>query len=146
MFERMTTLITGLRYVWKYSGPLNSALKHIATYPGVASSGALRAWLRPVVLDLSLLTAMTKNTIDDKVAMAAIHIIDCDQAWDAVYDLAILAHDDAKRDGVKIPLDEMNSSATENLFEIADAVPVENPAIVIAAIGLIIQLVQLLKR
>ncbi len=142
MFERLKTFFTGLRYIWKYSEPLTSFLRRLTTYPGIEYPDELRAWLRPFLLDVSLLTAMTKNTIDDKIAMAAIHIVDCDQAWESVYKLAVLA----RKNGVKIPEDAAQSDVADAFYEVADAVPVENPAIVIAAVGLIIQLIQLLRK
>jgi len=146
MLEKLKTFYTSFKYVWKYSETLTSVLKYITTFPGVEDSNLLRAWLRPVVLDISTLTSLTKNTIDDAIARTAVHIIDSDRSWDAVYSLLMLAHDNTSIDGVKIPMEEMQSNAVEVFHEVADAMPVENPAVIIAAIGLIIQLIQLLRR
>ena len=146
MFEKIKTIFTTLKYAWTYSDTLASIMKHITTFPGIENSNQLRTWLRPVVLDLSVLTSLTKNTIDDAVARTAIRIIDSDRSWDAVYSLLMLAHDNTGIGGVKIPMEEMQSNAVESFHDVADDIPVENPAVIIAAIGLIIQLIQLLRK
>ena len=121
-------------------------LRHISAYPGVDDSMTLRTWLRPVIIDLSVLTSLTKNTIDDAVARTAIRIIDSDRSWEAVYSLLMLAHDNTGFGGVKIPMEEMQSNVVEAFHDVADVVAVENPAVIIAAIGLIIQLIQLFRK
>ena len=146
MFEKLKTFFTGVKYIWNYSPTLTSILKCISTYPGVEDSEKLRSWLRPVILDLSILTSMTKNTIDDAVARTAVHIIDNDNSWNAVHSLLLLANDNSSNGGVKIPMEQMQSDTVESFYEICDTVPVENPAIIIAAVGLIIQLIQLLRK
>ncbi len=146
MMERIKTLFTSLKYAWKYSETLTSVLRHLSKFPGIEYADDLRAWLRPVVLDFSTLTSLTKNTIDDAIARTAVHIIDCDKAWAAVYSILMLARDRGSDDGVLVPMDELQNDAVDSFYEISDAVPTESPAIVIAAIGLIIQLVQLLRR
>jgi thioredoxin-like negative regulator of GroEL len=146
MFERIKTIFTTLKYAWKYSDVMTSALKCITTFPGVDESEKLRSWLRPVILDLSVLTSLTRNTIDDAVARSAIRIIDSDRSWDAVYALLMLTQENTSHGAVKIPMAEMRSDTFDSLHDIVDDVPVENPAVIIAAIGLIIQLIQLLKK
>jgi len=146
MFERIKTIFTTLKYAWSYSDTIASFLRHIAGYPGVDNSEKLRIWLRPVVVDLSMLTSLTQNTIDDAVARTAIRIIDSDRSWDAVYSLLMLTYDNTGIGGVKIPMEKMQSDTVETFYEVADDIPVENPAVIIAAIGLIIQLIQLFKR
>jgi len=146
MFEKIKTIFTTLKYAWKFSDTIASFTKHITTYPGVDDSIKLRTWLRPVILDLSVLTSLTKNTIDDAVARTAIRIIDSDRSWEAVYSLLMLVHDNTGFGGVKIPMEEMQSNAVEAFHDVADVVAVENPAVIIAAIGLIIQLILLFKK
>ena len=146
MFEKIKTIFTTLKYAWKLSDTIASFTKHITTYPGVDDSIKLRTWLRPVILDLSVLTSLTKNTIDDAVARTAIRIIDSDRSWEAVYSLLMLVHDNTGFGGVKIPMEEMQSNAVEAFHDVADVVAVENPAVIIAAIGLIIQLILLFKK
>ncbi|MCL2120277.1 MAG: hypothetical protein FWH27_17815 [Planctomycetaceae bacterium] len=146
MLEKIKTIFTTLKYAWNYSGTIASMLRHISAYPGVDDSVTLRTWLRPVIIDLSTLTSMTQNVIDDAVSRAAIRIIDSDRSWDAVYSLLMLAHDNTGIGGVKIPMDEMQTNAVKTFHEVADVMPVENPAVIIAAIGLIIQLIQLFKK
>jgi hypothetical protein len=119
----------------------------LTTYPGIDDGDKLRAWLRPVVLDISTLTSLTKNTIDDTIARTAIHIIDNDKSWLAVYSILTLAHDHGSNGAVKIPTSfEMKSKVVDAYYDISEIVQVENPAVVIAAIGLIIQLIQLLRK
>ena len=146
MFEKIKTIFTTLKYAWKYSDVMTSVLRCLTTWPGVVDSEKLRLWLRPVILDLSMLTSMTRNTIDDAVSRTAIRIIDSDKSWDAVYALLMLTQDNTTNGAVKIPMAEMQSNAFESLHEVVGDVPVENPAVIIAAIGLIIQLIQLFKK
>ncbi|MCL2119434.1 MAG: hypothetical protein FWH27_13510 [Planctomycetaceae bacterium] len=146
MFEKIKTIFTTLKYAWKYSDVMTSVLRCLTTWPGVVDSEKLRTWLRPVILDLSMLTSMTRNTIDDAVSRTAIRIIDSDKSWDAVYALLMLTQDNTSNGAVKIPMAEMRSNAFESLHEVVGDVPVENPAVIIAAIGLIIQLIQLFKK
>ena len=147
MLERIKTIFTALKYAWKYSDVMNSVLKCISTYPGYDDSVKLRTWLRPVILDLSVLTSMTKSTIDDKISLAAIHIIDNDHAWSAVHSLILLANGQAMKDGaIKVENYELRDNANETYLDIANEIQAENPAIIIAAIGLIIQLIQLLRK
>jgi len=146
MFEKIKTIFTTLKYAWKYSDVMTSVLRCLTTWPGVVDSEKLRTWLRPVILDLSMLTSMTRNTIDDAVSRTAIRIIDSDKSWDAVYALLMLTQDNTTNGAVKIPMAEMQSNAFESLHEVVGDVPVENPAVIIAAIGLIIQLIQLFKK
>jgi hypothetical protein len=146
MLEKIKTIFTTLKYAWNYSGTIASLLRHITGYPGVDDQIRLRTWLRPIIIDLSTLTSMTSNVIDDAVSRTAIRIIDSDRSWDAVYSLLMLAHDNTGIGGVKIPMDEMQGNAVKTFHEVADVMPVENPAVIIAAIGLIIQLIQLFKK
>ena len=146
MLEKLKTFFTGVQYVWKYSSTLTSILKYVSTYPGIDDGDSLRAWLRPVILDLSVLTSMTKNTIDDVVSRTAVHIIDNDKSWNAVYSLLQLTNDNTSNGAVKIPMGEQRNKVAEAYYDVTDAVQVENPAVIIAAIGLIIQLIQLLRK
>jgi hypothetical protein len=146
MFERIKTIFTTLKYAWTYSDTIASLLRHITGYPGVDDQIRLRTWLRPVIIDLSKFTSMTQNTIDDAIARTAIRIIDSDRSWDAVYSLLMLTYDNTGIGGVKIPMEEMQTNAVKTFREVADVMPVENPAVIIAAIGLIIQLIQLFKK
>ena len=146
MFENLKTFFTGVQYVWKYSATLTSIMKYVSTYPGVGDSELLREWVRPVILDLSVLTSMTKNTIDDVVSRTAVHIIDNDKAWNAVHSLLLLTNDNNSDGAVKIPMGEQRNKVAEAYYDVTDSIQVENPAVIIAAIGLIIQLIQLLRK
>jgi len=148
MLDRIRTFFTGVMYVWTYGPVITSMMKYISTYPGYTDPDKLRTWLRPVILDLSVLTSMTKNTIDDKISLVAIRIIDSDYAWSAVHSLILLANDQYKKgDGViKVENYELRDNANETYLDIANEIQAENPAIIIAAIGLIIQLIQLFKK
>ena len=146
MFERIKTIFTTLKYTWKYSDTIASVLGHITRFPGVDNSEKLRTWLRPVMLDLSDLTSLTKNTIDDAVTRAAIRIIDSNKSWDAVYALLMLTQDNMSNGAVKILTAELQGNTFASVHAIAEDVSTENPAVIIAAIGLIIQLIQLLRK
>ncbi|MDR1491461.1 MAG: hypothetical protein LBT05_01875 [Planctomycetaceae bacterium] len=159
MFERLKTMIAGVKYVWQYAPTLTSALRRLAKYPGLDDSEQLRLWLRPLVLDFSVLTSLTKNTIDDVISRTAIQIIDNAKAWTAVYSLATLVNDNQNNGTVKVlpvensennekifDVDYLRNKVAEAYYDVTDEIRVENPALIISAIGLIIQLIQLLRK
>jgi lipoate synthase len=156
MFERLKTIVTGVKYVWQYAPTLTSMLRRLAEYPGLDDSEKLRLWLRPLVLDFSVLTSLTKNTIDDVISRTAIQIIDNAKAWTAVYSLAMLVNDNQNEGTVKVlpvennekisDVDDLRNKVAEAYYNVTDEIRVENPTIIISAIGLIIQLIRLLRK
>ncbi|MGL6193790.1 MAG: hypothetical protein ACRC2T_03100 [Thermoguttaceae bacterium] len=136
-----------IKGMWQFSGVALKVANYAATYPGHSDSASLRNWIRPALLDLSVLATYTETTIDDKVAWAALKIVDSNKSWGAVYSLVIIATESG---GHLIPgSDTMRDTAFETMTVteiILEESKTENPAIIIAAIGLLIQILQLMKR
>jgi hypothetical protein len=57
MFERLKTMMTRLSLAWRYSGILQSLTTAWARYPGLDDPDLLRLWVRPLLLDVTTLTA-----------------------------------------------------------------------------------------
>jgi hypothetical protein len=93
MFEKLKTFFSGLSYAWKYGDVLRNVTTAWSQFPGWEDSELLRLWIRPLVQNASMLTALTKTPIDDVIAAAAIRIIDSNTSWAAVYALAQLVRD-----------------------------------------------------
>jgi hypothetical protein len=149
MGETMKTIFNffaRIKGMWQLSGIALKVTNYAATYPGYSDSTKLRRWLRPALLDLSVLAALTETTIDDQIAWAALKIVDSDKSWAAVYSLIVIA---SETNGVLIPgSDDMKSIAldvVDTTETILGDVSTENPALILAAIGLLIQILQLFK-
>ncbi|MGL4594336.1 MAG: hypothetical protein ACRCUY_06365 [Thermoguttaceae bacterium] len=133
-----------IKGMWQLSGIALKVTNYAATWPGLDDGEKIRAWLRPALLDLSVLAALTETVIDDKIAWAALRIVDSEKSWTAIYSLIVIASDSR---GYLITGDD--SVASEDVLAstitILDDIDTENPALIIAAIGLLIQILQLFK-
>jgi hypothetical protein len=145
MFERLKTFYNGVTFVWKYGGIIRSVTTAWSTYPGLEDSELLRLWVRPLLCDVATLTSLTPTPIDDVIALVAMRLVDNAHTWSAIHSLALLGRDSGLINGVRIPQDQQVASTNELLETITSATP-ENPAIILAAIGLILNLIQLLRK
>jgi hypothetical protein len=145
MFEKLKNWYNGLTFVWKYGGVIRSFTTAWSTYPGLDDSELLRLWVRPLLSDVATLTSLTPTPIDDVIAHAAIRLIDNNHTWSAIHSLALLGRDSGLINGVRVPQDQQVASTKELLETIASETP-ENPAIILAAIGLILNLIQLFRK
>jgi hypothetical protein len=93
MFAKLKTFFSGLSYAWKYRDVIRNVTTAWSQFPGWNDSELLRLWIRPLVQNATILTALTKTPIDDVIAAAAIRIIDNNTSWNAVYALAQLVRD-----------------------------------------------------
>lgn len=136
MFAKLKQFIEAGRYCWKYSGVIRSAWTAWNAYPGLDSPG-LRDWVRPLLLDVSMLAFLTKTTVDDAIASAAVKIVDNDSTWSMVVLGARAIRDNAwygNNDNGVIP----ESALLPELRDISPGCP----QIAFAAIGLLMYLLQ----
>ncbi|HBT77643.1 MAG TPA: hypothetical protein DEB39_12140 [Planctomycetaceae bacterium] len=139
MFERLKNAISTLSFAWKYGDLVRSVLTAWSSFPGWDSE-LLRVWIRPLLLDVSVLTTLTKTKIDDMIVLAAVRIVDNNRAWDAMFALAMLVRDGVGLEGNLIPQDSADSNLSVDAIA-REACP-DCPATGLAAIGLILYLLQ----
>lgn len=139
MFAKLKTFFSGLSYAWKYSDVIRNVTTAWSQFPGWNDSELLRLWIRPLVQNASLLTALTTTPIDDVIAAAAIRIIDNNKSWTAVYALAQLVRDGFGYEGTLIPQSIGNGLSVEQIA--SEACP-ECPAVGLTALGIILYLLQ----
>lgn len=145
--KRLSDFFARLRSLWQFSGTIAKIGEYAATYPGLADPAKLRAWLRPAILDCAVFATVTETTIDDQLCLVALKIVDSDIAWMAVYTLIVVSGE-SRRD--LVPGSTAMQMATFDVghttAQILGDIKTENPALVIAAIGLLIQILLLRKR
>ena len=144
-FERLKNVLNGLSLAWKYGDMLRSFTTAWSRYPGLDDSDMLRLWIRPLLLDVASLTALTKTPIDDYIAFTAIRIVDSNHAWSALHSLALLGRDGGFVDGVLIPQGQQVATTGELFTAISSEMP-ENPTVILSAIGLLLYLIRNSKR
>jgi len=145
MFEKLKNAISALNLAWRYGDILRSFTTAWSRYPGLESSEDLRLWVRPLLLDVATLTALTSTPIDDYVAFTAIRLVDNNNTWTAIHSLALLGRDGGFIDGVLIPQDQQVTETSE-LFETISSEMPENPTVILSAIGLLLYLLRNRKR
>jgi len=146
MFEKLKNAISTLNLAWKYGGILNSFTTALSRYPGLdADPELLRLWVRPLLLDVATLTALTPTPIDDYVAFTAIRLVDNQHTWTAIHSLALLGRDGGFTDGVLIPQDRQVAMTGDLFAEISSEMP-ENPTVILSAIGLLLYILRNRKR
>lgn len=146
MLHLLKTFCKGLFYLWNNLVRFADIFRSIADFPGVDDSKSLRTWLRPLVSDCSRLTGLTKNTIDDAVAKAAARVIDNDKAWDAVDTLVELVHEWPSEEGTSVPHGELQNKVAVAYYDAVEELTDVNPAEVIIALGLILEVIHVLRR
>ena len=144
MFDRLKNMFKTAGWVWKYGDLIRSVTTAWSSFPGWDSE-LLRNWIRPLLLDVSVLTTLTKTPIDNMIAHAAIKIVDSNRAWDAVYALALLVRDGIGFEGTLIPQDFSNGNVLTVDVIAREAAP-ECPVTGLAAIGLLLYLLQNRQR
>jgi hypothetical protein len=139
MFDKLKNFLVGIGFAWKYSDVFRNVITAWSTFPGWNDSELLRLWVRPVLTDATILTALTKTTIDDVIAAAAVRIVDNNTSWAAVFALAQLVRDGFAVDGSLIPQSGGNNISVETIAR--EACP-ECPAVGLAALGILLYLLQ----
>jgi len=138
-------MMNGLSLAWKYGDMLRSFSTAWSRYPGVESSEDLRTWVRPLLLDVATLTALTPSPIDDCIAFTAIRLVDNNHCWNAIHSLVLLGRDGGFVDGVLIPQDQQVATTGELFATISSEMP-ENPTVILSAIGILLYLIRNRKR
>ena len=141
MFERLKNMWNGLSLAWKYGDVLRSLTTAWSRWPGLDDSEMLRLWVRPLLLDAATLTSLTQTIVDDKIAFAAIRLVDGNHTWTAIHSLTLLGRDGGFTDGVLIPQNQQVATTGELFATIASEMP-ENPTVILSAIGLLLYLLR----
>ena len=144
-FERLRNMFNGISLAWKYGDILRSFSTAWSRYPGIDDSDMLRLWVRPLLLDVATLTALTPTPIDDQIAFAAIRLVDNNRTWTAIHSLVMLGYEGGFIDGVLIPQDQQITATGELFSEISSEMP-ENPTIILSAIGMLLYLLRNRQR
>ena len=153
LVSRVTTLWTLYGVVTQ----INAALK---SFPGTGNEIRLRAWLLDHLAILAGLAAKTATSVDDDVVYYSLRIIENDTAWKILYTILLLTGGQ--------PLTQLNTETTQSvifgtgeqpdlilaLYEIDKSLnmnatvgtTVENPMLVISSVGLLLQIIQFLRK
>ena len=100
--------------------------KLASSYPGVADESALRNWLHEACAAGGKVADLTETEVDDKIVETAANLISDDESWRWIYDIVI---DFGKVSDCPNKIDEP-----------------ENAATVIAAVGLIVKIIQKIRE
>jgi hypothetical protein len=169
--KNLFSRVTAVWSLYCYVTQVNVVLK---SWPGTNNEIRLRAWLLDNLALLSGLVTKTVNPVDDAVVYYTVRIIENDTAWKILYNMLSLAN--GLRNGITggetVPaidgsentqqsesgigsqavLFGTRPNCIQSLGEIentlkneADGV-VENPLIIISAVGLILQIIQYLRN
>ena len=138
MFEKIKDFFVTVSLTWKYSSTIRSVLQAWSKFPGWHDSELLRLWIRHVLTDAVVLTALTKTPIDDVIAVAAIRIVDNNTSWAAAFALAQLVRDGFGMENSLIP-QSVGDVSVEGIAR--EACP-ECPAVGLAALGVLLYLLQ----
>jgi hypothetical protein len=157
------TLISRVTTVWTLYGivtKINTALK---SYPGTVDEIRLRAWLLDHLALLAGLATKTATPVDDAVIYYSLRIIENDTAWKIIYNMLSITNS-LRNSGSAVFSASVTGEAQPDcilaLYEIdkslgidatvgtqTDQTPtLENPMLVISAVGLILQIIQFLRR
>lgn len=143
--ERLKNMLSGISLAWKYGDILRSLTTAWSRYPGIESSEDLRTWVRPLLIDVASLTALTTTPIDDMIAFTAIRLVDNNRTWTAIHSLVMLGYDGGFIDGVLVPQEQQVDATGELFTDIASEMP-ENPTVILSAVGLLLYLIRNRKR
>ncbi len=162
LFSRVTAVWSLYGYVTR----INTALK---TWPGTENEIRLRAWLLDHLALLSGLAAKTVNPVDDAVVYYTLRIVENDTAWKILFNMLSFAGgvcgvssgetvpqlDAGTASGSMAATADNHRDCIRSLYEIGESLgtdtaviqtaKVENPMLVISAVGLILQVVQYLR-
>ena len=159
-FSRISVLWTLFGYVSK----VNAVFK---TYPGVENEIRFRAWLLDHLAILSGIAAKTANTVDDMIVDYTKRIIENDTAWKILFKIVSVTNflrldslneSQITTDSPVFDENDYEENCFDSLYEINASLKnarnenngneeqtVENPLLIISAVGLIIQILQYLQ-
>jgi len=163
----LRNLVSRVTAIWTLYGvvtQLNAALK---SFPGTGDEIRLRAWLLDHLAMLASLAAKTATTVDDDVVYYSLRIIENDTAWKILYTILLLTGgqtltqlDTDTATGSVIFGTGEQPDLIHALYEIDKSLnldatvgtnvgretTVENPMLVISAVGLLLQIIQFLRK
>lgn len=154
MFSKITLLRDKWTNFLMYMRTLYAIRQYMKKYPGMEDSKLLRSWIRPIVLRLVIFTEETSISWDDPMMEALLRILDSDQGWSVVYLTLQLIHG---RHAQEVNIDtvssvesfceseSLNAYPMENITQIAREMNPENPMLIIAGIGLLLQIIQFIR-
>ena len=136
--------ITSLMLIYRIWSQIHAALQ---SFPGFQCEVRLRAWLLDHLTVLSTLAIQTENTIDDAVLRIMKQVIENDKTWLVVFRMIYLAE----------PLliaptgeDSITNTTYGNALEqirqtLEQDEEVKNPLLILSAVGLLLQIIQILR-
>lgn len=156
MFNKLKTFFGNFGLFVKYGETIRAVATAWRSYPGLDDPTTLRTWVRPILVDISVLTTLTRTPIDDIIAGAAVRIVDNNSSWTVVHSMALFIRDsraavpsvsvsccdyESKRNSVasRIRITEGNAGSLETITR--EALP-DCPHLAIAAVGLLLYLLQ----
>lgn len=122
---------------------------HVAlrSFPGFQCDVKLRAWLLENLAVLSTLAIQTENTIDDAVIGVMTRVIENEKTWLVISRLINLAE--------PLLIDTTGEESTPNITygdaltrigqTLEEEQEVENPLLILSAVGLLLQIIQILR-
>ncbi|MCL2347589.1 MAG: hypothetical protein FWC50_04930 [Planctomycetaceae bacterium] len=156
-FSQIGTLWTLFGYISK----VNTILK---TYPGMENEIRFRAWLLDNLAILSGVATKTANVVDDMIVDYTERIIENDSAWKILFKIVSVANflrqdgqnkQNITTDSPVFDENDAEEDCFDSLYDINTSLKndesgnkeqtVENPLLVISAVGLIIQILQYLQ-
>jgi hypothetical protein len=141
MFARMKVLLSAFGLFWRYKDTIQTITNAWSSFPGADDSQALRAWVRPLLVEASVLAAMTPTPIDDLIAHAAVKLVDNNNPWTAIHALVLFGRDSGWVIGVRIPQAEQEDMTRDAFNTVLDEIP-ESPSIILAALGVLLYILQ----
>ena len=146
-FARFGTLIT----VFRIYSRINAAIQD---FPGLSCEIKLRAWLLENLGVLSRLALQTTTKIDDIIVLSMTRLIENDTAWKILTRMIHVAEPLIQTE--PLPLIENDAEQTQELHfyshsldeinaSLVEEEPVENPLLILSAVGLLLQILQFLR-
>ncbi len=154
MFSKIMLLRDKWTNFLMYMRTLYAIRQYMKKYPGMEDSKLLRSWIRPIVLRLVIFTEETSISWDDPMMEALLRILDSDQGWSVVYSTLQLIHGRRTQEVNTNTVSSVESLCEsesfdtypmENITQIASEMNPENPMLIIAGIGLLLQIIQFIR-
>jgi len=165
----LRNLVSRVTTLWTLYGVVTQFNAAVKSYPGTCDEIRLRAWLLDHLALLAGYAAKTATSADDAVIYCALRIIENDTAWKILFNMVLITGNLTKgisdspagsvADGVTYG-DETQPDGILALYEIDKVLnvnasvgarvgqeqKVENPLLIISAVGLILQIIQFLRK
>jgi hypothetical protein len=145
MFERLKFFISAIGLAWQYGDTIRTLTTAWSSFPGADDSEALRAWIRPLLREATLLATVTPTPIDDMIVKAAVRLVDNNNTWTMIHALVLLGRDAGWVNGVRIPQAEQENTTRQAVDTILAEIP-ESPTVILAAVGVLVSILQLRKN